>query len=181
MIKTGMKDNVVFSGRLGSGKTTISRAVAEVLQIRWNSFGSVTKKIAREQQMSIERESLQDLGEYLVTHSAEEFCRRVLTDAEPLSDTSVVIDGLRHSRMHKILREISKPRQLISIYIDLDDAIRFDRLRNRGGLCEDEVRKLESHSTELEVSGPIRRLATFTVNNSGSINRTVETVIALLR
>src|ERR1700720_2787391 len=159
-----MKENVVFSGRLGRGKTTISRAVAEALQIRWNSFGSVTKKIAQEQGRSIERKSLQDLGEYLVTNSAEEFCRRVLAEAEPLSDASVVIDGLRHSHVYKILRAISRPRQLICVYIDLDDATRLDRLRSRGGLNEEDVRKLESHSTELEVSGPVRQLANFTVN-----------------
>lgn len=175
-----MTIDIAFSGRLGCGKTTVSQAVAAALHARWCSFGSVIKKIAEERGTPLKRESLQKLGENLVANSAEELCRRVLSEVMPLSDSPAVIDGLRHLKIQKILQELFKPRRLIVVFVDINDAVRFERLRLGRGLEEEEVRSLEEHSTELEVSGPIRQLADFSVDNSGFLQDTVQMVLEQL-
>ncbi len=76
-----------FAGRLGSGKTTLSRAVANQLGARWNSFGNTVRKIAGERSLPMSRQNLQQLGSDLVDQTPEWFCNRVVAEAEPNEGT----------------------------------------------------------------------------------------------
>jgi dephospho-CoA kinase len=173
-----MKSNLVFAGRIGSGKTHVSKAVASALGFRWNSFGSTLKNIAVERGLTINRENLQALGEKMVAGEPEELCRRVLGDAEPAGPQPIVIDGLRHRHIRDMLQQLLAPQQLLVVYIDVPDAIRLERLRVRDGLSEADIQKFEKHSTEIQVAAEIRGMADLVIDNSGPLSETVAAITA---
>lgn len=176
-----MNANLAFSGRLGSGKTTVSKLLAERVGARWNSFGNTVKRIARERGIPVEREALQALGAELVSNSPEALCERVISEAEPSSGCGVVLDGLRHTVILKHLRQSLLPSLLIPIFVDVDEAVRLDRIKRRGGLSIEELRRLESHSTEVEVMAALRKSAQLRVDNSGTPANAVEEILIWLR
>ena len=67
-----------FSGKIGSGKTTISEYVANLLSWPKVSFGDYVREIARQQKTDLSRSALQTIGASLVEQDCEGFCRSVL-------------------------------------------------------------------------------------------------------
>jgi len=173
-----MKANLVFAGRIGCGKTQVSKAVASALGFRWNSFGSTLKNIAGERGLPITRQDLQVLGERMVATEPEELCRRVLVEAKPFGSQPIVIEGLRHRHIREVLLRLLIPQLLVVVYIDLPDDLRLERLRVRDGLTDAEVRKMEEHSTEIQVAAEIRSISDHIVDNSGVLSATVAAIIA---
>jgi dephospho-CoA kinase len=171
-----MKPNLIFSGRIGSGKTQLSKAVASALGFRWNSFGSTLRTIAVERSLPTTREHLQALGEVMVANESENLCRRVIVEAKPFGSQPIVIDGLRHCHIRDMLQRLMAPQQLLVIYVDVPDAIRLERLRVRDGLTDFEVRKFEEHSTEIQVAAEIRVIADYSADNSGELEVTVAAI-----
>jgi cytidylate kinase len=176
-----MNANLAFSGKLGSGKTTVSKLLAERIGARWNSFGDTVKRIARERGIPAEREALQALGAELVSNSPEAFCQRVVSEAQPSSGHDLVVDGLRHTAILKHLQRILLPGTLIPVFVDVDEDIRLDRIKRRGGLSIEDLRRLESHSTEVEVMAALRGSAQLTVDNSGAPADAVDNILVWLR
>lgn len=165
-----MKPNIIFSGPIGSGKTSVSKQVAATLGYGWNSFGATVKRIAIERSVPVQRENLQALGERLIADEPRQFCHRVLQEAEGTTLKPVVIDGLRHAHIRGVLQELSRPRSLVCIYVHVDDATRFSRIQQRDALTPEKIRTLDAHSTESEVSERIRGLADFVADNNGQVS-----------
>ena len=68
-----------FSGQIGSGKSSVSTAVAEVLGWRRTGFGDYLRgEIARLGGDPDDRKALQDLGQQRVEDDSTAFCRDVL-------------------------------------------------------------------------------------------------------
>jgi len=175
-----MKANLVFSGRIGSGKTQVSKAVATALGLRWNSFGATIKNIAVERNLPTARKDLQALGEKLVATEPEDLCRRVLLEAKPSGAQPIVIDGLRHRHIRDMLQRLLAPAALVVVFVDVPDATRLERLRVRDGLTELQVQELEKHSTEMQVAAEIRDLADLFADNSGALEATLANITAKL-
>jgi dephospho-CoA kinase len=173
-----MKTNLVFSGRIGSGKTQVSKAVAEALGLPWNSFGATIKNIALERNLPTVRKNLQSLGEHLVASEPEELCRRVLNEAKPSVAQPIVIDGLRHRHIRDLLQRLLAPAPLVVVFVHAPDAIRLERLRVRDGLTDSQVQGFEEHSTEIQVATEIRDIADLIADNSGALAATVTNIIA---
>jgi cytidylate kinase len=175
-----MNVNLAFSGQLGSGKTTVSRLLAERIGARWNSFGNTVKRIARERGITVERGALQALGADLVSNSPEAFCQRVIREAEPPSRGGLVLDGLRHAAILKHLQQILLPSPVVLVFVDVDEAVRLVRMKQRGGAIIEDLRRLESHSTEVEVMAALRGSADLRADNSGAATTTVEQIVTWL-
>lgn len=173
-----MQANFAFSGRIGSGKTQVSKAVATVLGLGWNSFGATIKNIAVERNLPTDRKGLQALGEKLVATEPENLCRRLLLDAKPSGSQPIVIDGLRHRHIRDMLQRLLAPAALVVVFVDVADAIRLERLRIRDGLTDWEVKEFEGHSTEIQVAAEIRSLADLVADNSGALDTTVAAITA---
>lgn len=161
-----MKTHFVFCGKIGSGKTTVSRLFAEQANARWNSFGSTVKGLAVERSQPTTREALQTLGAELVSTSPDFFCQRVIQQAKPDTGSFFVLDGLRHASILEQLKKILHPDQILFIFVDLDESIRLERIRQRGVPSLQELAKLEAHSTEIQVMAELRELSDFCVDNS---------------
>ena len=172
-----MQTNLLFAGRIGSGKTDVSKAVAEALGSRWNSFGAALKKIAAARGLPITRDNLQSLGEQMVACEPDDLCNRVLADAGPAGQQLVIIDGLRHRHICDVLKALLAPQPVRVVYVEVCDEVRRERLRNRDALTDAELERLEKHSTEIQVATDIRGLADLIVDNSGPLEGTVAMIV----
>jgi cytidylate kinase len=176
-----MNVNLVFSGKLGCGKTTVSKLVALRIGARWNSFGSIVKRIASERGLPTGRETLQALGADLVSNSPEAFCRKVISEAEPSSGHGLVVDGLRHITILKQIQQLLLPAPVIPIYVGVNEAVRIDRIKRRGGINIQDLQRLESHSTEIEVMDDLLKSARLLVDNTKTPENTVEQILNWLK
>jgi dephospho-CoA kinase len=168
---------LVFAGKLGSGKTELSRRVADQLHARWRSFGATLRQYASVHGLSTDRESLQSLGADFVKNHPEELCQLLLADIESASGELVVIDGLRHAHIFRILERFLAPGSVVCIYVEIDEARRLERLQTRDGLTNEDLAKLDRHSTEIELPTQIRELADYIVNSSGPLDVTMQSVL----
>lgn len=176
-----MNGNLVFCGRLGSGKTKLSKGVAMALGACWTGFGPTIKRIAVERGMPVTRTDLQTLGADLVCNDPVALCRRVIDEASVSGDQRLVIDGLRHRSIYDALSLLSKPRRLWCIYVDVADAVRFVRLMARDALDLDAIKTLDAHSTETQVPETLRRLADHIADNNGELDDTLRGVLRWLQ
>ncbi len=172
--------NLVFCGKLGSGKTTLSKFAANHLDARWNSFGNTLRNIASQQSIPDTRENLQRLGEELILENRQAFCERTIAEAMPVSKTSLVLDGLRHKGVLDDIRQILTPQHVICIYVYVDEPTRMERIKIRDNVSIDHLRKLETHSTEAEVISNLQKAADFQIDNSHSTGRSLEQLIGFL-
>jgi dephospho-CoA kinase len=134
-----------------------------------------------EQGGATDRKALQALGEKMVATEPEKLCRRVLAEVRPAGIQPVVIDGLRHKEIWDLLRRIISPARLVLIYIDVPEAVRFERLRVRDGASDVGIQSAEMHSTEIQVAGEIRSRADLIVDNSGEVSGAVSAIVASVR
>ena len=163
---------VSFAGRLGSGKTTLSKSLARSLGWRRTSFGDYVRQATRERGLEQSRQNLQGIGTQLLKDSPQAFCTAVLLSCGWEPGDNLIIDGLRHMSTVQIIRELVRPALLKIVFISVPDATRFNRLEKRGEL---EIASAERHSSEQELSS-LEAHADLVIDG----NRPVKTVIAEL-
>ena len=142
---------IAFSGRISSGKSTLSQEVALALGLPRVSFGEGVRTAARRAGIPETRESLQALGESLVATDPIGFTRSVLAQTAFNSGTSLIVDGIRHVEVLSILRSLCAPSAVRMILLEVDDQLRYDRSRERGR-AGDLGGAVDAHSTETQVS-----------------------------
>lgn len=138
---------LAFSGKIGSGKTTLTTMLAVRLGWPRVSFGEYVRQLAIQRQLEPTRQVLQALGETLLDESIEEFCKRVIAQADWQATGNLLIDGVRHISVLDQLESLVHPHQLNHVHLTLGEHERAARLVGR---LED-VAQIESHSTEVEV------------------------------
>ena len=147
-------DNIViaFAGRIGSGKSTVSRALAESLGFSRASFGDYVRTIAEQRGLTPNREVLQGIGTELIEQGWELFCKAVLSLARWEKGDSVIIDGIRHIEAIQTLIRITAPSKFVLIFISIKEGERKARLPRKGIYEKEEQIKIDSHSTEIQVN-----------------------------
>ncbi|GGG59562.1 AAA family ATPase [Hymenobacter glacieicola] len=167
---------IAFSGKIGSGKSSVSAAVADVLNLPWVSFGDYVRKQARAQELEPTREHLQDLGQKLLRADAEAFCKAVLSQT-PDWENGIVVDGVRHSDVLHIIKRLINQQQLIHIHLELNEPLREARVISREGVVEEcEQIRMNNHPTEEQVSGLLPSIADIVVSSTGPLDIVVEKV-----
>jgi dephospho-CoA kinase len=141
-----------FSGRIASGKSTVSDLVAARLRLPRVSFRHYLETVARHRGIQeVTREVLQDLGEEEIkVHGFKDFCRAVLGQVNWHPGEAVVIDGIRHKEAAAALREIVAPAEFHLIYLNIDPDVQLERLP-RSLPTRKPIQELECHSTEVQV------------------------------
>ena len=166
-----------FSGRVGSGKTSVSEEVARHFNWPRVSFGGYVRKIAQEQGLdSSSRNVLQTLGEKLLNNGIEEFCRSVIGQVGWKPGQSLVIDGIRHRDVLNKLKEIASPSLFVLVYISVNEDNRFQRLTQRDGLSQKELDKVEEHSTEKDTKIVLSQLADIKIEGEQPIEVMVKEI-----
>ena len=151
---------VAFAGLMASGKSTISRKLAEDLGWTRVSFGDEIRTIARERGLGDGLDDLQALGEELVARDPGDLCRRVLDAAAWSIGMPLIVDGIRHRTVLSELRVLIAPDPVQLVYVGTPLEVRRSRLKERGVV---DIESVMAHSTERDAATRLREIADLTV------------------
>jgi dephospho-CoA kinase len=168
---------LAFAGRMGSGKTTLTIALAEVLGCKRASFGDYVRNVVKARGLEETRENLQKIGTGLLEQDRLGFCSEVLRHAGWEPGEGLVLDGLRHAETIDLLRQLVSPLTFKIVYLEIDDGIRLERLGARGEGEREALSLAEAHSSELQVTTVLARLADLTIDSGSSVQETVRRVV----
>jgi|GEM_PF-206931 len=171
---------LAFSGKIASGKSTLSAEVAKVLDWKRASFGDYVRIVAKSQGLEPSREVLQDLGESLAK-TPEEFCKAMLAHFGWQSGEPVVIDGVRHREVVEALRRIVAPLELRLVFVDVADEQRRERFIRKGDVTPEKMPEIEKHSTEKQVSTVLPDIADLTVSAGEGLDDVVREIVSWVR
>lgn len=147
-----------FSGRIGSGKSSVSLALAEALGWRRASFGDFLRgEIRRLGGDPSDRQTLQDLGQQRVDSDAPAFCRDVLAAGGFLPSDHLIVDGIRHVRIFDLLTEACVPLKARLVFLAAHDETISERVGKRGD-AHDHARAT-GHRVEAEMRDDLPRRA----------------------
>jgi dephospho-CoA kinase len=161
---------IAFSGKLGSGKTTISNATATALGWPRVAFGDYVRKVVREKALAETRENLQKVGTEILEADPRGFCDAVLSSGTWTREQSLIIDGLRHVRTIDIIKELISPAKLKIVSISATDATRLKRLEQRTQADASSIISIEAHSSEQEVALILGNLADLVIDGEKRVD-----------
>lgn len=142
---------VAIAGRIGSGKTTLSKDLAAALACPRATFGDYVRQKVQERGQPPTRENLQVIGTELLLQDPDYFCESVVSMSGWKPGHDLVIDGLRHLRTIPIIRRITTPAGWKIVYVWVPEQVRLTRLSDRGEGDAQNVARIESHSSEQEL------------------------------
>ena len=124
---------ICVSGKVASGKTTLSKMTAEILRCNRFSVSDYLKTIAESQGHDIiDRSLLQKLGEECINKGWDKFAKDFLSFINyHKSQSYIIIDGIRHIEFYRNISKISS-KHCVLVYIEVNDEVIFERLLLRG-------------------------------------------------
>ena len=123
---------VAFAGAIGSGKTALSKRVAELLHWPFVSFGDYIREVARQNgQDQKDRSVLQKLGQSLVMTDVDRFVSAVLDSVDWRKEGNLIVDGLRHVEVRLVLLK-NYPQSSFKLCPSSDDLRQFGCFRKGG-------------------------------------------------
>lgn len=152
-----------FSGRIGSGKTTLSQGVASALSWPIVSFGDFVRKKAISRGLDCSRENLQKLG-CIFLKDCDNFCNNVLKDSGWINNQDIVVEGIRNVKIADALKRINHESEFFLVFIELDESEREVRIRTRNRERYESIKIIEKHLTEFEVINSLPNIADFIVD-----------------
>jgi len=172
---------LAFSGKIASGKSTLSLRLAEQLNWKYTSFGDYVRDVAKLRGLENSRQELQNVGQSLIEEGWRQFCQSVLSQTNWLPGEPLVIDGIRHIEAIATLQPLVFPSKLFLIYVSTDEAIREARFAQRGEkLAEDGQRLHQEHSTEVQVEEQLPLVADLIVNGDKPIIEIIQDILIWL-
>ena len=168
---------LAFAGKIGSGKTTLTTALAAEIGCKRASFGDYVRYVVDQRGLEQTRENLQNIGTEVLELDRRIFCTNVLQHVGWRRGDSIVIDGLRHSETIDLLQELVSPAKLKIIYVTIDDDIRLDRLGVRGDGDRRALTTAESHSSEKQVNSVLAYRADLVIDGGMPIADNVRRII----
>lgn len=167
---------ILLIGLPGSGKSTMSILLKEK---GWAiiSAGDVIRELARSDNCGVTRSELQEYGKKLLMEKGDNHFAMLLA-AKVDNTRNVVFEGIRPPGVINSLKSIFP--DLLDIYIHASPEDRFDRLKSRDGLTEDQFRLLESHPMEKQVIALSKKTKTH-IHNTGTIHDSFQELINIIQ
>lgn len=164
-----------LSGQLGSGKSTLAESLAEALSGQKAAFGDYVRDLAKLSGASVERASLQKIGEAAVRRDPVAFVHAFLTWADPKLDCPFIIDGVRHIDIDKALRvwATGEGADYLAILVVASDHVRADR-RTDGVLTT--LTELDAHPVERESVTALPDVVDFKVAGDSGVEQAVAAI-----
>ena len=166
-----------FSGSMASGKTSLSKEIANYFNWPRVSFGDFVRSVARNDGLDdSSREILQEVGESLIKENVVKFCEDVIKQIDWSPGQSLVIDGIRHEEVLKTLKKLVVPSKLFLVFIKINENTQNSRLKERS----EEYEKFKDHSTEKDVETILPKAADLIVDGTDAIDALILEVISWL-
>jgi cytidylate kinase len=160
-----------FAGKIGSGKTSVTNALAQCLGWRRVGFGDyVRAELARRGGNPEIRAELQELGQRLVDSDPVSLCRAVLGSGGFNPGDDLLVDGIRHAAIYRVIVDLVKPSRACLFYLRASDNARGLRTAERREVASTTA---ESHPVEAELATTIPDMADAVVDASGSFSDTL--------
>ncbi|AIF85380.1 cytidylate kinase [Candidatus Nitrososphaera evergladensis SR1] len=173
---------LAFAGRIGSGKSTLSKEISEKMKWRRISFGDYVRSVASDRNLDHSRETLQQLGEALIVELGwKPFCKAVLDFGNWDPSEPLIVDGVRHLEALNAIKDIVYPARVALIFITLPEAERLERIERRDGVGRVGLTAVDSHSTESQVGFQLVELADLKVDGSTPVDKLVAQVTSFLQ
>lgn len=169
---------VAFAGRIASGKSAVSKAVAAHYSVDRVSFGDAVRKEAERRGLRSDRLALQDLGDELIAAGWDAFCSLVTGQAASDSRSPLIVDGVRHLGAIEALDRLAGPSRLYLVFVDTSWERRSAWLAERG-VSESEAMAAEAHPNERELDA-VKGRADLVVANESDLDRVVAQVVRSL-
>lgn len=161
-----------FSGQIGSGKSSVSAAVAEALGWRRTGFGEYLRaEVVRLGGDPDDRKALQDLGKMRVDENPVAFCRAVLAFGGFQRGESYVIDGIRHVSIFDMLAALSTPSHARLLFLGAPETSRITRVSTRPDAQDFD--RASKHLVESELISALPQRADGIVDADQSFDRVV--------
>lgn len=165
-----------FSGQIGSGKSSVSIAVADALGWKRIGFGDYLRaEIVRKEGDPTSREALQELGQSRVDTDPVGFCRDVLDFGGFVVDEGFVIDGIRHVDIYDILAELASPATARLIFLQAGKIVRAGRVQPRRD--HEDLARAEQHRVEAELGEELPERADAVIDAELSFDTVVNACI----
>jgi hypothetical protein len=157
---------ICLSGRIASGKTSITQTISTALGWPRTGFGDYLRtRIAREGGDPNSREALQDLGQRLVDADPDGFCREVLRSGNFRPGGHLLLDGIRHVDIQARISKLVAPSRAVLIHLAIDDAEVQKRVASRPQGSTD-LTRAEKHRVEAELASSLPQIADRVVDAS---------------
>lgn len=166
-----------FAGKIGSGKSTISKEVANALGWTRASFGDYLRSRAKSSGFEQSREVLQEIGASLIENDPKEFCRAVLAHYKWNAGEPLVIDGIRHEEILEALRSLVAPLEVRLVFLEVPDNQRLARLQKVNETVAENLAEVELHSTEVQVDDRLKELADLKLAGTQPVGELVSKVV----
>lgn len=136
---------LLIAGPTRSGKTTLAGRLNERLGGTRISLGDMVRHRTAALGLPADRRTWQQVGQDWVTSNATDFCDAIARLIA--NDPHVVIDGLRHTQMYRLLADRYQDRQVLLVFIDTVTTIRRQRLADEGH-DQETIDRIATHPAE---------------------------------
>jgi adenylate kinase family enzyme len=162
-----MQDVVLgFAGRIGSGKSTVARAIAARLGWPVAAFGEYVRAVAKSRGLPDKREVLQEVGKSLVRGDSTGFCQAVLNSCGWKPGAPAVVEGIRHEEIVRVLHHLAEPLPFVLVFVNTPEDEIVRRIVRKDIHRTSDLHGLESHSTEREVTTRLSEIADLEVDGT---------------
>ena len=173
-----MSTVIGVSGRMNSGKTTLTNELAKKLDCKVVSFGDYVRKLAAERGLPLERIQLQKLGQDLVDNNLHSFCLEVISQGNEKPYNTLIIDGIRHKVVLQKIKELIPSQNFFFVFIKTTEEVLIERDETRPLSTPREL--LEKDPTEIEVVNSLESFADIVIDNSSDIRISCDLIITRL-
>jgi cytidylate kinase len=171
---------VCFAGKIGSGKSSVSRRLAEVLVWPRAAFGDYLRgELGRLGGDPESREQLQNLGQRLVDEDPSRFCSAVVTSSGFVPGGDLLLDGVRHVEIQRIVTELARPSRTKLIYLAALEDERLKRVAGRVDGADDFVRA-SIHRVEAEIGTSLPEIADILIDSAAPFDEVVNQCLSAL-
>jgi dephospho-CoA kinase len=172
---------VCLSGRIGSGKTSISAAICETLHWPVVSFGNYVRHVVAERGGDpTQRAQLQEVGQQLVLSDPDKFVADTLRFHSYNDGANLIVDGLRHLSIYAAVGRAVSPAEVRLLHLDVDQHERFQRILRRSDVQYDPS-IADQHVVESEVISALPDQADFIIDGSQAFEDVVKSCLREIR
>lgn len=164
---------ICFSGRIGSGKSSVTSALADALDWPKAGFGDYLRALLLQQgNVAPTREQLQDLGQELVTADPDRFVLDVMKSSGFLPGGNLLLDGIRHVDIYHRVVALAAPSLACLLHLSTDDMHVKERVEKRGDGLSD-LSRAEGHVVESELATSLPSIADLIIDASAPLDDVV--------